>query len=142
MDLLKGIGRPWSSHEAGVVGLTFIMLVLDAVTTIILFRSGAMESGFLETNVVVYMMRRNVVLGVLSYNLQWVLLILLFRPMRDVEYSLSMLHFLSSGIAVVDNVTIFLFGETLLTAFLGRLGVGLSSLYLPLGSWRSQTAFH
>lgn len=84
MELMQGIRRPWSRHEAGIVGLTFLILVF-AVTTIILFRGGAIESGFLETNIVVRMMHRNVVLGVLSYNLQWVILILFFRPMRDVE---------------------------------------------------------
>jgi len=124
MELMQGIRRPWSRHEAGIVGLTFLMLIFDAVTTIILFRSGAIESGFLETNIVVRMMHRNVVLGVLSYNLQWVILILFFRPMREVEYSLSMLHLLSSGIAVVDNVTIYLSGETSLTTFFSQLGVG------------------
>lgn len=123
MELLQGIRRPWSRREAGIVGLTFLMLTLDAVTTVILFRSGVWGIGYEEINIVVDRMHENVVLGVLSYNLQWVILILLFRPMREVEYSLSMLHSLSSGIAAVENVTIFLSGETPLTAFLGQLGI-------------------
>ena len=123
MELLQGIRRPWSRHEARVVGLTFLMLVFDAVTTIILFRSGVRWIGFEEFNIIVARMHRNVVAGVLSYNLQWVILILLFRPMREVEYSLSMLHSLSSGIAAVNNATIYLLGETPLTTFLSQLGI-------------------
>ncbi len=142
MDLMQGIRRPWSSHEAGLVGLTFLMLVFDAVTTIILFRSGAIESGFLETNIVVDMMHRNVVLGVLSYNLQWGVLILFFRPMRRIEYSLMILHLLSSGIAVVDNVTIYFFGKTCLTTFFTQLGVGKEHiLFVALISYLAYT-FH
>ncbi len=123
MDFLQGIRRPWSRRERGVVGLTFLMLVFDAVTTIILFRSGVRWIGFEEFNIVVDRMHRNVVVGVLSYNLQWVILILLFRPVREVEYSLSMLHSLSSGIAAVDNATIYLLGETPLTMFWSQLGI-------------------
>jgi uncharacterized membrane protein len=99
------------------------MLTLDAVTTIILFRSKVWWIGFEEINIIVGRMHENAVLGVLSYNLQWVILILFFRPMREVEYSLSMLHSLSSGIAAVENVTIFLFGEMPLTTFLGQIGI-------------------
>lgn len=136
VELMQGIRRPWSSREAGIVGLTFLMLTLDAVTTIILFRSGVWGIGFEEINIIVDRMHENVVLGVLSYNLQWVILILLFRPMREVEYSLSMLHSLSSGIAAVDNATIFLLGKTPLTTFLGQLGIGkMHILFAALSSY-------
>jgi len=133
---MRGIRGPWSSREAGIVGITFLMLTLDAVTTIILFRSGVWGIGFEEINIVVGRMHENVVVGVLSYNLQWVVLILLFRPMREVEYSLSMLHSLSSGMAAVDNVAIILSGETPLAAFLSQLGAGKEHvLFAALSSY-------
>ena len=120
--------RPWDRIEKILLFLTVFVLLLDAVSTILIAQDHWLSStDFIEKNPVVDTMlwnaRENIVIGILSYNLFWVPVVLLFRPIRSVELSLAVLHITGSGVGALDNMGIWLFRKPFIASFLESLGL-------------------
>ena len=119
--------RPWDRTEKILLFLTMFVLLLDAVSTIMIARDPRLSDDFLENNPVVLMMqwnaRENIVIGILSYNLLWIPVVLIFRPIRSVELSLAVLHIAGSGVAALDNMGILLWRTTFIVSFIESMGL-------------------
>ena len=121
---------PWDRTEKILLLLTAFVLLLDAVSTINIVRDPLLSDKFEEKNPVVYMMHENVVIGILSYNLLWIPVVLLFRPIRSVELSLAVLHITGSGVAALDNMGILLYRTPFVASFLESFGLRTPQILL------------
>jgi hypothetical protein len=122
--------RPWDRTEKILLLLTASVLLLDAVSTIMIKLDPRLSYDFLEKNPAVYMMHENVVIGILSYNLLWIPVILLFRPIRSVELSLAILHITGSGVAALDNMGILLYRTPFVASSLESFGLRTPQILL------------
>jgi hypothetical protein len=119
----NGYIRPWDRTEKILLLLTAFVLLLDSLSTIMIARDPWLSHDFLEKNPVVDMMHENIVIGILSYNLLWIPVILLFRPIRSVELSLAVLHITGSGVAALDNTGILLYRTPFVASSLESFGL-------------------
>jgi hypothetical protein len=128
--------RPWDRTEKILLFLTVFVLLLDAVSTIMIARDPWLSHGhdFVEQNPVVLMMQwyagANIVIGILSYNLLWIPVVLLFRPIRSVELSLAVLHITGSGVAALDNMGILLYRTPFIASFIESFGLQTPQMLL------------
>lgn len=126
--------RPWDRTEKILLLLTFFILLIDATSTIMIARDPWLFHDFVEKNPVVLTMLwyggANVEIGILSYNLLWIPVILLFRPIRSVELTLAVLHTTGGGVAALDNLGILLRRTPFITPFMEMLGLGTQLLLL------------
>lgn len=108
--------------------------MLDAVSTILIARDPGLSYDFMEKNPVVdtilWNVRENIVIGILSYNLLWVPVVLLFRPIRSVELSLAVLHITGSGVGALDNMGILHCRTPFIASFLESLGLQTQQVLL------------
>ena len=127
--------RPWDRTEKILLFLTAFVLLLDAMSTILIAQDHWLSStDFIEKNIVVdtilWNARDNIVIGILSYNLFWVPVVLLFRPIRSVEFSLAVLHIKGRGVGALDNIGIRLFRTPFIASFLESLGLQTQQVLL------------
>jgi hypothetical protein len=101
--------RPFDKTEIKLIFITSLALFLDATSTAWLHLERSKSLDYIESNPVVGMMYRNIFFGIFLYSYSWLFVILFFRIVQSVEFSLSLLHITSSGIAVLDNLGIILF---------------------------------
>ena len=127
--------RPWDRTEKILLFLTVFVLLLDAVSTILIAQDRSLSStDYIEKNIVVDTIlwngRANIVIGILSYNMLWVPVVLLFRPIRSVELSLAILHITGSSVGALDNMGIRLFRTPFIASFLELLGLQTPQILL------------
>ena len=126
--------QPWDRTEKILLFLMVSVLLLDAVSTIMIARDPWLSHDFVEKNPVVLMMQwyagANIVIGILSYNLLWIPVVLLFRPIRSVELSLAVLHITGSGVAALDNLGILLCRTPFIASFIEMLSLGTQHMLL------------
>jgi hypothetical protein len=129
-----GYLRPWDRTEKILLFLTVFILLIDAVSTIMIARDPWLSHDFVEKNPAILNMQwyagANIVIGILSYNLQWIPMVLLFRPIRSVELSLAVLHITGSGVAALDNIGILLWRTPFIASFIESLGLRTPQILL------------
>jgi hypothetical protein len=126
--------QPWDRTEKTLLILTASMLLLDAVSTIMIARDPWLRHDFVENNPVVlemlWHMGAEITIPILSYNLLWIPVVLLFRPIRSVELSLAVLHITGSGVAALNNLGILLCRTPFIASYMEMLGLRTPQILL------------
>jgi len=124
----------WDRTEKTLLILTASMLLLDAVSTIMIARDPWLRHDFVENNPVVlemlWHMGAEITIPILSYNLLWIPVVLLFRPIRSVELSLAVLHITGSGVAALNNLGILLCRTPFIASYMEMLGLRTPQILL------------
>lgn len=120
--------RPFEKTEIKLILVTSLVLFLDATSTAWLHLERSKSLDYIESNPVVGMMYRNVFFGIFLYSYSWLFVILLFRVVQIVEFSLSLLHITSSGIAILDNFGIILFKNPFFSNLLESYNLGMEHI--------------
>ena len=126
-----GLKRPSNKVEQCFIFLTGSALFLDGLSTYLLYEADRKGVLYLrEFNPAVASMHKNVFFGIMLYNISWISVVLFFRFIKEVEYTIMISHIISNGLAALDNFFIMLFETAYISDFLCHLNIKIEHIII------------
>ena len=119
--------RPFTVTEKKLYIIMIIVISLDIISTYII-RKGMFETWklgkILESNIVIAYIDTNFLVGILLYYSILIVIILFTKINREVEYTYLIAQILSNGFGSMENFSLILFHDTIVTNFLAKFNIG------------------